>query len=106
MDVLRKIRIEILQRCGIRGTSTPARNFAVLDSAKFVVLYPKITFHDLGRSRTPEPGGIASHHFSALPLAAFLLENGCLTSQRFDPDSRRTCHKGSFLYPFVRLHSL
>ena len=59
MDVLREVGVELLKLLGVDGIPTSARYFAVLDSPQFVVLYPEITFQDLGCCRKSKHGRIA-----------------------------------------------
>ena len=70
VDVLGKVRIELLQLGGVDGISAAAGDLAVLDSAEFVVLHPEVAFEDLGR------GGEAEHGRVALGQTAAVVGDG------------------------------
>ena len=59
VNVLRHVRIKNGQRSRIGWVSTAARNFAVLDSPKFVVLLPEVGLKDFGRSQESQDCGVA-----------------------------------------------
>jgi hypothetical protein len=51
VNILRHVCIENRKRGGVEYASASAWNFAVLDSAEFVVLLPEIGLKDLGGSQ-------------------------------------------------------
>jgi hypothetical protein len=66
MDVLGHVRIQRFQGRGVGFTPTPARNFAVLDTAEFVVLLPRVRLEDLECSQEPQNGRVPPRETRAL----------------------------------------
>src|SRR5438477_10378356 len=59
MDIHRHVFIEIIERLGIGGISAPSRNFAILNSSKFIVLLPEIGLQNLKSSKESQDIHIA-----------------------------------------------
>jgi hypothetical protein len=49
VDILRHVRIEVLQRRGVSRAPATAGDFAILDPSEFVVLQPEIGLDLLNR---------------------------------------------------------
>ena len=54
VDILVHVAVKDLKGSGIGCNSTPAWDFAVLDSPQFVVLHPKVGLEDFGRRQEPQ----------------------------------------------------
>ena len=59
VDVLVHVLIENFNSRGVGRAPTSARNFAVLDSSKLVVLLPQIGLEDFGGRQEPENCGVS-----------------------------------------------
>src|SRR5258708_40088146 len=58
VNILGHVCIKKRNGSGVGGTSTSSGDFAVLDSAEFVVLLPEIGFEDFGCGQEPKDGHI------------------------------------------------
>jgi hypothetical protein len=56
MDILRKVRIKILELLGVDRIPAAAGDLSILDPAKFVILEPEVGFQELNRRREPQQG--------------------------------------------------
>src|SRR5207248_10652308 len=59
VDVYGHVLIKDFKGVGVGCITTPARDFAVLDSAEFVVLLPEIALDDFSGGQKPQDGHIA-----------------------------------------------
>ena len=59
VDVLRQVRVELLQRFGVDGISGAQRLLTVLDATELVVLLPQVRLDQLGGREEAEDGGVA-----------------------------------------------
>ena len=76
VNVLRHILIENCKGGGVGCVPTPAWDFAVRDSAEFVVLHPKVGLEDFRCGREPEQGRVSPSETAAVFFRTLLGERG------------------------------
>jgi hypothetical protein len=65
VNVLRKVPIDSCQATGVGSVPAAARNFVVPNSAKLVILRPKVDLQGLSRGQEPQDGGISCREAAA-----------------------------------------
>ena len=87
VDVLGKVRIKNLQLGGVDGVPAAARDLAILDPAKFVVLDPEVGLQDLSRGGEPEQRRVPFCQAAALAIHV-LCDSGRLVAKETEPRAR------------------
>ena len=65
MNILRKIPIDSCQATGVGSAPAAAWNLVVLNSAKLVILCPKVDLEGLSRGQEPQDRGISCREAAA-----------------------------------------
>ncbi len=95
VDILRHVHIQNLKSGCIRCAATSSRDFAILDSSEFVVLYPQICFEDLRRSEEPEDCRVSSCELSTFLVLLVKCRN--FSSKQSRGHCRYACRHHSIL---------